>query len=172
MQILVKIFRTLSWLARAVALSVTLLLPSSLLAQSASVEIYRADYVGGAAATGIGLEYDARPFAQKPRASYLFGAALTYDENGNLWLGAGPVAHFPLGPRWFTDASLMPGFYAASGNNFDLGSVLEFRTTLELGYRINEGTAVSLAVHHLSNADLAPDNPGTNAFGLSLQKNF
>ena len=49
----------------------------------------------------------------------------------------------------------------ADGDGKDLGNTIEFRSQLELGYRFDDWSRVSLAVSHISNAGLGDSNPGT-----------
>ena len=59
--------------------------------------------------------------------------------------------------------SFAPGFYE-SGDGKDLGHVIEFRSGLDLAYRRKNGARIGAEVHHLSNASLDENNPGTETF--------
>jgi lipid A 3-O-deacylase len=39
--------------------------------------------------------------------------------------------------------------------------VIEFRSGFELAYRFDDHSRLGVAVHHLSNASIGADNPGT-----------
>lgn len=53
------------------------------------------------------------------------------------------------------------GAFARGDARKDLGSVLEFRTGVELTYRFDNDMRVGVNFFHLSNADTADDNPGS-----------
>jgi len=59
---------------------------------------------------------------------------------------------------------LTPGFGVgvyADGDGKDLGSAIEFRSQLELGYRFDNRSKLALAFSHISNAHLTNQNPGS-----------
>ena len=59
--------------------------------------------------------------------------------------------------------SFAPGLYER-GDGKDLGHVVEFRSGLDLAYRRRDGGRIAAEVHHLSNASLDENNPGTETF--------
>ena len=59
--------------------------------------------------------------------------------------------------------SFAPGFYER-GDGKDLGHIVEFRSGLDLAYRRKNGARIAAEVHHLSNASLDENNPGTETF--------
>ena len=59
--------------------------------------------------------------------------------------------------------SFAPGFYER-GDGKDLGHVIEFRSGLDLAYRRKNGARIGAEFHHLSNASLDENNPGTETF--------
>ena len=65
-----------------------------------------------------------------------------------------------FGPRWILTPNTAVGAYL-EGDGQDLGHVLEFRSGFELAYRLNDRSRLGIAVHHLSNAGIGNDNPGT-----------
>ena len=48
-------------------------------------------------------------------------------------------------------------------NGNDLGSSIEFRSRLEIAYRVADRSRIGLAISHVSNAGIEGDNPGTNS---------
>ena len=54
------------------------------------------------------------------------------------------------------------------GDGRDLGSALEFRSGLELGYRWDNEVQLGLALHHMSNAGIGDSNPGTEHLTVFL----
>lgn len=73
---------------------------------------------------------------------------------------AGILSDIFFGRRIVLTPSFGVGVYA-DGNGKDLGSAIEFRSQLELGYRFDNRSRMSLAFGHISNAHLTDQNPGS-----------
>ena len=58
------------------------------------------------------------------------------------------------------------------GNGKKLGNKLEFRTTLELSYQLNNDDRIGFSLGHISNANIGNKNPGVEIISLSYQKPF
>lgn len=86
--------------------------------------------------------------------------------DGAAYGAGGLLADFHLGPLVFTP-SFGAGLYY-SGNGKYLGSPIEFRSQVELGYEFDGGTRISVAYSHISNANIADTNPGSNIIGAYL----
>ena len=71
----------------------------------------------------------------------------------------------PLGPHVVVRPSFAPGLYRQGGGK-DLGYPLEFRSGLEIGWRLSGGTRVGAEFYHISNASLGDKNPGENSLML------
>lgn len=72
----------------------------------------------------------------------------------------------PLGRRWV----LSPGWAATlyhRGDGKDLGGALQFRSHVELAYRLPGDTRLGLCLYHLSNAGLLGFNPGSESLVLT-----
>jgi lipid A 3-O-deacylase len=52
------------------------------------------------------------------------------------------------------------------GDGKDLGSALEFRTGAELAWRFADRSRLGIGLHHISNASIGDDNPGTEIVSL------
>ena len=143
-------------------------------AQDAVLEMFWNDYSADGAqdAVAFGVDYRLRPFATPGRIALRLVVGGTLDAHGNIWVGIGPSAEWSLGPRWFLEASILPGLYRPAGEGFDLGNDLEFRSTLALGYRLDDRSSLALALRHVSNGDTDPFNPGLNGVGLRLYRSF
>jgi hypothetical protein len=72
----------------------------------------------------------------------------------------GILADIFFGRRIVLTPSFGVGVYT-DGDGKDLGSAVEFRSQLELGYRFDDRSRLALAVSHISNAHLTEQNPGT-----------
>lgn len=71
-----------------------------------------------------------------------------------------------LGERWV----LSPGWATTlyyRGESKDLGGALEFRSHVELAYRLPNEARVGLCLYHLSNAGLLDFNPGSESLVLT-----
>ncbi|MEE2778855.1 MAG: acyloxyacyl hydrolase [Acidobacteriota bacterium] len=88
-----------------------------------------------------------------------FGAFVTDDSTHYVY--GGFRLHMPAGPvRVAIHAS---GGAYGRGDGLDLGGVVEFRTGIEVAYRVAPAIFVGLDFHHLSNAGIYPLNPGVNS---------
>ena len=59
------------------------------------------------------------------------------------------------------------GLYS-DGDGKDLGSAMEFRSGVEMAYRFDSRTRFGFAFHHISNASISDNNPGTETLTLVL----
>lgn len=119
------------------------------------------------------LEYHHTPFASWAGFDIGLGAEVIWDGNDDKFIGAGLVATRDFGDSgWFLQLSEMPGYYDAGIRSNDLGHDVEFHSQLALGYRLSPESAVSLAVSHMSNANLGDENPGANFLQLRLHRSF
>lgn len=89
---------------------------------------------------------------------------LEVTSDGGVWGGGGILIDVPLGPFVFTP-SFGPGLYSA-GAGKHLGSPIEFRTMVEVGYQFENNSRFSLGYSHLSNAGISTTNPGSNIVSL------
>ena len=67
--------------------------------------------------------------------------------------------------------SFTPGYYE-KGNGKDLGSVLEFKSEIKLGFNIFENSKIGYSYSHISNNDWGNSNPGTDNQQISFSKKF
>lgn len=104
------------------------------------------------------VEYRWGQAAGGPRPFVGFTMASDQSTMGFVGLGL----DLRLGGGLTLTPSLAAGLYRA-GVSYDLGFPLEFRSGLELSYRLPDGAALSVGFHHVSNASLGRANPGTEA---------
>lgn len=145
-------------------------------AQAQSV-IFGAGYADFSASEGedqavFSLEYQHRPFHEATRFSATWGAALTVDTDGDTHLGAGLVGIYTFRDRWFVEGSVFPGYYNESNTANDLGGEFQIRSLFGLGYTLDSGDKVSVAITHISNASTQDDNPGVNSIFLRYHYAF
>lgn len=78
---------------------------------------------------------------------------------------AGFLTDFFFGRRIVVTPSIAAGLYE-DGDGKDLGSIIEFRSGLEIGYRFDNRSRLSAMVYHISNASIDDNNPGTEVFSI------
>ncbi len=97
------------------------------------------------------------------RLKPLVGIGATTD--GSFYGYAGVALDIPLGDRWVLTPNFAPSLYL-DGDGKDLGYPLEFRSGIEVAYRFEDQSRLGIALHHLSNASLGDDNPGTETLNV------
>lgn len=115
-------------------------------------------------AAELGVEYRFAPLDSVFNLIPTLGLAINSD--GGYWATAGVRYDYALSPNWV----LTPNFALVGyedGAGLDLGLGLEFRTGLDLAYKLTESSRLALGIYHMSNADLATDNPGSESVILS-----
>lgn len=98
-----------------------------------------------------------------PELSPVLGALAT--SKGSLYAYGGFRLDLPMGERWVFSPNWGVGLYHREKGQ-DLGGPLEFRTALELSYRLDAGSRLSLCLHHLSNSGVFDNNPGSESLLL------
>jgi hypothetical protein len=120
-------------------------------------------------ATEIGGEYRFAPVASAVGLIPTLGVAMNSD--GGYWAYAGVLYDWDFSPKW----TLTPSFAVAGyedGAGRDLGYGMEFRTGLDLAYRLSDDSRLALGIYHMSNADIADDNPGSESVIVTYSFGF
>ena len=144
-----------------------MILPVALHAQEFALGVGKADYRDAGTDGGIfALDYRHKPFRENRISSFAVGGAVSLTEEGDFFVGAGLSTRWQWDSGWFVESSVMPGLYEEGTAGNDLGSTFEIRSLLGIGYRFENGRAVSAAISHKSNAGLASDNPGVNSYTI------
>ena len=102
------------------------------------------------------------------RLSPITGGFLT--ENNAFYFYTGAQAEYDLGLFTITP-SFAPGYYN-SGDGKDLGSVLEFKSEIQMSLNLSDSTEFGMSYNHISNASLGDKNPGANSYMLNFLKQF
>lgn len=84
--------------------------------------------------------------------------------DGAIYGLGGILFDVPLGPIVFTP-SFGVGLYSSGGGK-DLGSPVEFRSQVELGYQFDNASRFSVGYSHISNAGITKLNPGANMISV------
>ena len=96
------------------------------------------------------------------------GAFLT--GNSSVYMYTGIEGQYGIGPLKILP-SFSPGFYE-KGNGKDLGSALEFKSEIKIGFDIFENSKIGYSYSHISNNDWGESNPGTDNQQITFSKNF
>jgi len=95
-------------------------------------------------------------------------AGVITGSQGSLYVYGGVQVDLALGERWTFTPGWATGLYRRTPE-FDLGGPLEFRTSLELSYRLANGSRVGACLYHLSNGGLFDRNPGSESLVLTYR---
>ena len=71
----------------------------------------------------------------------------------------------------YLNLSSSAGIYS-NGDGKDLGNALQFKSEVNVFYRLGKSSSIGLGSHHISNAGLSSVNPGTNNFYLIFNRDF
>ena len=96
------------------------------------------------------------------------GGFMTGDSS--VYLYTGVEGQYEIG-RLKILPSFTPGVYE-KGNGKDLGSALEFKSEIKLGFDIFENSKIGYSYSHISNNDWGETNPGTDNQQITFSKNF
>jgi hypothetical protein len=80
--------------------------------------------------------------------------------DNSRFIGVGLLYNLDLTPRWRVTAGAAPGYYERNRGR-DLGSTMEFLSTLEVSARVVGHERVGLSIGHVSNGGLKNTNPGS-----------
>lgn len=136
--------------------------PQAIVASSGMFEPIVGD--GSSYEIGAELQFAPRRFRFLPGfvPDLIPTAGIIASAQGALFPYGGLRADLPLGERWVISPGWSMGFYYQSYSK-DLGGPLEFRTQIEVAYRMNGNARVGLCLYHLSNGGLSRPNPGSES---------
>tara|TARA_Y100000590_G_scaffold238503_1_gene268297 strand:- start:713 stop:1249 length:537 start_codon:yes stop_codon:yes gene_type:complete len=119
----------------------------------------------------IGLQHQNDDLYRKSflgKISPITGGFLT--EKSAFYFYTGAQAEYDLGLFTITP-SFAPGYYNA-GDGKDLGSVLEFKSEIQMSLNLTDSTEFGMSYNHISNASLGDKNPGANSYLINFLKQF
>ena len=102
------------------------------------------------------------------RFSPITGGFVTADSSAYLYTGI--EGQYGVGPLKILP-SFTPGYYH-KGDGKDLGSVLEFKSEIKIGFDIFENSKLGFSYSHISNNDWGDTNPGADNQQITFSKNF
>lgn len=88
------------------------------------------------------------------------------NSEGGIYGYGGVNLDIYLGSRWVVMPNFAIGGYRR-GTAKDLGSVIEFRSGIEIAYRFANAARLGVAISHISNASISNNNPGTESIVLN-----
>tara|TARA_B100001989_G_C24542791_1_gene468676 strand:+ start:1271 stop:1783 length:513 start_codon:yes stop_codon:yes gene_type:complete len=92
--------------------------------------------------------------------------------DGSFWGGGGLYYDFTLNERWAVTPSLGVGLYTDGSNDVDLGHPIEFRSQIEVSYKLRNEDKLALSFSHFSNAGLGDTNTGVESLSLHYFKSL
>ncbi|HUP43613.1 MAG TPA: acyloxyacyl hydrolase [Thermoanaerobaculia bacterium] len=87
------------------------------------------------------------------------------NSDGGLYGYAGFRLEVPVGRRWLVVPQTAGGVYDR-GDGKQLGGSIQFRSGLEIAYRLSEAHSLGAVFYHLSNSGLERPNPGSESLAL------
>lgn len=117
---------------------------------------------------GAELQFAPRRFGFLPRfvPELMPIVGVMASAQGSLYSYGGLRFEVPLGRRFVLGACTGAGLLYRAASK-DLGGPLEFRSGLEVAYRLPDESRIGLTLYHLSNAGLAEPNPGSESLVLT-----
>ena len=129
------------------------------------------DQVGDDETTLFGIEHKNPELFRNTflgKFSPVSGGFVTGDNS--VYLYTGVEGQYGVGPLKILP-SFTPGVYE-KGNGKDLGSVLEFKSEIKIGFDIFEDSKIGYSYSHISNNDWGNKNPGTDNQQITFSKTF
>jgi lipid A 3-O-deacylase len=117
---------------------------------------------------GWEVRFAARRFRLLPRwaPDMIPVAGAMANSRSILYTYAGFRFEVPLDERWLVSPGWATGLYYR-GYSKNLGGVLEFRSHVELAYRLPGDSRIGLCLYHLSNGGIFDFNPGSESLVLT-----
>jgi hypothetical protein len=94
-------------------------------------------------------------------------AGVLSSSSGGAFVYSGFVVEVPLPAGLQLSPGFAPGIVLASGDR-DLGSPIEFRSSIEISVAPIEAVRVGIGFSHISNAGLTQHNPGVEVLTLGI----
>lgn len=114
-----------------------------------------------------GVEYRLRPLPWESfdRIEVLPAVGLTGTRDGAFWLYGNLRLDWKVSDRWVITPQFAVSLFE-EGDGKDLGGPIEFRSGLEISYRLGRGSRLGVLFYHLSNSRIYEENPGSNSLVL------
>ena len=122
---------------------------------AASFGLFSVDHNGSSGVAGLELRWPEVRWGLRPAAGVLATNDLAAYVYGGLRYD------IRLSERWTLTPHTAAGLYL-EGDDKDLGGPVEFRSGVDLTWRVSAGLSVYASYSHISNASLYGSNPGTH----------
>ncbi|HDZ58466.1 MAG TPA: acyloxyacyl hydrolase [Ignavibacteriales bacterium] len=93
-------------------------------------------------------------------------SGIMVNTGGAAFLYLGLYYDIPVGDYFYITPSFAPGLYAKNKSK-DLNLVLQFRSQIEIAYKFENKSRISIGFSHVSNASLGKENPGVESLVLT-----
>jgi hypothetical protein len=100
---------------------------------------------------------------------YFYGAMMNSDDGKYFYTGL--RKDVKASKNIYFTPSFAVGYYD-QGKSKNLGYDLEFRSQLELSYRLESANRIAISINHISNASLSEQNPGVESIVISIIRAF
>lgn len=117
----------------------------------------------------VGIEYRAAPLKSMYDLIPTVGVATNSDDS--YWGYGGIRYDYYYNRNWVLIPHFAAALYEDNGGK-DLGSTFQFRSGLEVAYKLSENSYLGVGYNHLSNAGLGDDNPSTDSLVISYSFAF
>ena len=121
---------------------------------------YRIEFLSGNISNILPGNLSLKPF---------YGAMLNADDGKYFYTGL--RKDIVLNDKTYLTPSFAVGYYD-QGKSKDLGYDLEFRSQLEISYKLESMNRIAISINHISNASLGEQNPGVESMVISFIRAF
>ena len=121
---------------------------------------YRIEYLKGSISKLSPGNLSLKPF---------YGAMINGDDGKYFYSGL--RKDIVLNDKTYLTPSFAIGYYD-QGKSKDLGYDLEFRSQLEISYKLESMNRIAISINHISNASLGEQNPGVESMVISFIRAF
>ena len=121
---------------------------------------YRIEYLNGSISKLSPGNLSLQPF---------YGAMINGDDGKYFYSGL--RKDIVLSDKTYLTPSFAIGYYD-QGKSKDLGYDLEFRSQLEISYKLESMNRIAISINHISNASLGEQNPGVESMVISFIRAF
>ena len=150
--------------------------PTSTLSENLDISVYTGtfdviDKEGDDQTTLIGIEHRNTDLFRNTffgKFAPVTGAFVTGKDS--LYFYTGVEGLYNVGPIRISP-SFSPGYYE-KGSGKDLGSALEFKSEIKLGFDILQNSKLGYSYSHISNNDWGKTNPGTDNQQITFSTKF
>lgn len=121
---------------------------------------YRIEYLNGSISKLSPGNLSLKPF---------YGAMINGDDGKYFYSGL--RKDIVLSDKTYLTPSFAIGYYD-QGKSKDLGYDLEFRSQLEISFKLESMNRIAISINHISNASLGEQNPGVESMVISFIRAF